>query len=84
MTDVERTLLEQLIGLENEVATAVAAGRKPEVMPWILRLRSMTAALPADSDPMLLHCLERQSWEKARLALQSRHAEISHGSCGTP
>ena len=83
MTDMERALLEQLIGFEAEVANAAGAGRRPEVLPWILRLRGLAAALPADTDPVLLHCLERHSWEKARLALQNRHSEISHGSCGT-
>lgn len=79
MTDVERALLATLVDMEQEVETAARTGRRPDVISRVHRLRDLTASLPADSDPMLLHCLQRHSWEKARLTLEGRSDEVSHG-----
>ena len=68
MTDVERALLDALRDLEHEVADAAQLGRRPEVVTRVLRLRELTSALPLQADPMLMHCLQRQSWEKAPTA----------------
>lgn len=82
MTDLEQALLAALQELDHEVAEATVAGRRPEVVPRVMRLRELTAALPRGSDPMLLHCLERHSWEKARMLLDGRRAEVRHGDSG--
>lgn len=78
MTVAERDLLEALLDLEAEVANAARQGRRPEVLSRVLRLRDLAGRLPADSDPLLVHCLERHSWEKARLALEGRRDEVHH------
>lgn len=82
MTDVEHALLIALQDLDREVADASASGRRPEMVPRVMRLRELTAVLPAGSDPMLMHCLERHSWEKARMILDGRRAEVRHGESG--
>lgn len=78
MTDLERELLATLVDLEQEVGTAARTGRRPDVISRVNRLRELTASLPPESDPMLFHCLQRHSWEKARLALEGRGAEVRH------
>ena len=82
MTDVEQALLVALQDLDREVTEANSAGRRPEVVPRVMRLRVLAAELPPGSDPMLMHCLERQSWEKARMILDGRRAEVRHGDSG--
>lgn len=82
MTDVERALLDALRDLEHEVADAAQLGRRPEVVTRVLRLRELTSALPLQADPMLMHCLQRQSWEKARMILEGRQSEVRHGESG--
>jgi hypothetical protein len=45
------------------------------------RLDELTAQLPGDTDGELLHYLHKKSYEKARLFLEGRHAEIQKGGC---
>ncbi len=82
MTDVERALLDALRDLDHEVADAAVTKRRPEVVSRILRLRELTSVLSPEADPMLMHCLQRQSWEKARMILDGRQAEVRHGESG--
>jgi len=41
----------------------------------------LTAQLPPQTDPQLLHYLHKKSYEKARLFLQGRDAENQFGNC---
>ena len=75
---MERALLATLLDMEQEVETATRTGRRPDVISLVNRLRDLTASLPPESDPMLLHCLQRHSWEKARLTLEGRSDEVRH------
>lgn len=75
---MERSLLATLVDMEQEVETAARTCRRPDVISRVNRLRDLTASLPPDSDPMLLHCLQRHSWEKARLTLEGRGTEVRH------
>lgn len=41
----------------------------------------LTQELPRDADPELRHFLRQRSYEKARLFLEGRSAEIARGGC---
>lgn len=82
MTDVEGALLDALRDLDHEVADAALTRRRPEVVSRVMRLRELTSVLPPEADPMLMHCLQRQSWEKARMILDGRQTEVRHGESG--
>jgi hypothetical protein len=45
------------------------------------RLEVLTARLPRETAPELLHYLHKKSYEKARLFLQGREAENQAGNC---
>lgn len=82
MTDLEQALLIALQDLDREVVDAAAAGRRPEMVPRVMHLRELASTLPPGTDPMLMHCLERHSWEKARMILDGRRSEVRHGESG--
>ncbi len=82
MTKTENRILEALLELERAVRAMAAANPKPNLLPLFSRLDEMTASLPAETDPALLHYLYKRSYEKARLFLQGRDAENEMGSCG--
>jgi hypothetical protein len=78
--------------LENEVFTALteladtvkampAANPKPNLMPLFARLDQLTAQMPRQTDPALLHYLHKKSYEKARLFLLGRDQENRVGHC---
>jgi hypothetical protein len=50
-------------------------------MPLFARLDELTRALPRDTDPTLLHYLQKKSYQKARLFLEGRDAENQAGNC---
>jgi hypothetical protein len=52
------------------------------LLPIFARLDQLTAQLPPETDPTLLHYLRKKSYEKARLFLQGRDSENKMGSCG--
>jgi hypothetical protein len=81
MNRVEADLLESLIKLEESVRSMPAAKPKPNLLPLFARIEQLTAELPQDADPNLLHYLRKKSYEKARLWLQGREAENQRGSC---
>ena len=81
MTDVESSILAALLELEQNVARMRTANPKPNLLPLFDRLDSLTAQLPKDADPELLHFLHKKSYEKARLLLEGRNAENKRGSC---
>ena len=81
MSPTEREILQTLIELENTVKAMVTANPKPNLSPLFNRLDDLTAQLPKESDPTLLHYLHRKSYEKARLWLEGRETENQAGSC---
>jgi hypothetical protein len=81
MTKPEHDILEGLIELDRAVKSLKSAGPKPDLQALFARLDELTRALPAGTDPDLLHYLHKKSYEKARLWLESRHAEIERGGC---
>ncbi len=81
MTEVEKQILAALLDLEHAVARMAAANPKPNLLPLFARIDTLTLQLPPETDPSLLHYLRKRSYEKARLFLQERGAEISRGNC---
>ena len=82
MTTLEESLLEALTELERTAASMKTANPKPKLQPLFQRLDELTAQLPRDTDPSLLHYLHKKSYEKARLWLQGKDAENQPGQCG--
>ncbi len=54
---------------------------KPNLLPLFSRLDALTAELPRQTDPTLLHYMHKKSYEKARLFLQGRESENQAGNC---
>ena len=84
MSTTERDILQTLIELENTVKAMAGAHPKPNLSPLFNRIDALTDQLPKDSDPALLHYLQRKSYEKARLWLEGRDTENQTGSCRQP
>ena len=80
MNDTEKVILQTLIELDEAVKSMATANPKPDLLPLFARLDELSAKLPRDSDPELLHFLQRKSYEKARARLQGDQA--ARGSCG--
>ncbi len=78
---VEQQLLAALIELDRAVKVLPRADSKPSLLPLFERIDELTKLLPQDTDPALLHYLNKKSYEKARLALQGRDAENQTGNC---
>lgn len=81
MTAMEQTILQALLELEQVIKSMPAANPKPDLIPLFSRIDDLTARLPKDTDPALLHYLHRKSYEKARLWLEGRDAENQAGNC---
>ena len=73
-------LLQALRDFELAVA-AVNEEPKPDLMGHFNRIDELTSQLPGDTNGELLHYLHKKSYEKARLFLEERHAEIQKGGC---
>jgi hypothetical protein len=82
MTQTESDILKALGDLERAVASLPTANPKPNLLPLFSRIDELSASLPADTDPTLLHYLRKRSYEKARLFLEGREAENQRGNCG--
>ena len=54
---------------------------KPNLLPLFSRLDALTAEVPRQTDPTLLHYMHKKSYEKARLFLQGRESENQAGNC---
>lgn len=80
MTEMEQTILDELLGMERALATMQTANPKPNLVEIFQRIDHLTAQMPKGSDPELLHFLHKKSYEKARMHLQGRAAE--RGTCG--
>ena len=77
MTTIESRILDALRSLETEAATVP----KTDLRPRLRELDALNGQLPPDADPELRHFLQRRSYEKARLLLEDRSAEIQRGGC---
>jgi hypothetical protein len=73
-TPVEQDLLDALAQLDNAVKAMPAIEAKPNLLLLFTRIDELAGQLPCDADPMLLHYLQKGSYEKARLLLQDRAA----------
>lgn len=81
MTKTEQDILATLVELEHVVETMARANPKPSLLPIFTRLDTLTATLPAATEPLLLHYLHKKSYQKARLFLQGRDGENQAGNC---
>ncbi len=81
MTAIERNILEVLTELETTVKTMATANPKPKLLPLFERIESLANELPRSTSPDLLHYMQKKSYEKARLWLEGRYAEIQKGGC---
>lgn len=78
MTTIEQALLDALKQMEAAVANTEP---KPNLMAHFDRIDALADALPTGTDGELRHYLEKKSYEKARLFLEGRFAEIKKGGC---
>lgn len=81
MTETEKTILQTLLDLEAAVKSMATANAKPDLLPLFSRLDELTAQLPKNTEPDLLHYLHKRSYEKTRLLLQGREAVNARGTC---
>lgn len=81
MTLTEKTIWETLVELDRQVKSMATANPKPNLLPIFARLDELTAQLPKQTPPELLHYLHKKSYEKARLFLEGRDAENAQGNC---
>ena len=83
MTAIEQSLLNTLVELDTTVKSMAGTEPKPDLLPIFSQLDQLTRQLPPGTSPDLLHYLHKKSYEKARLWLENRDAEIQRGSCQT-
>ena len=76
MTLIEQQILDNLMELQAAAARMAAANPKPDLLPIFLRLDELTRLLPPDTEPDLLHYLQRKSYQKACALLQQRQSGI--------
>jgi hypothetical protein len=81
MTTVEQSILTTLVELENTVRSMPNMNPKPNLMPIFAKIDELARQLPKQTDPSLLHYLNKKSYEKARLWLEGREAENERGNC---
>lgn len=81
MTALEQQIFDTLVELDRTVAALAAASPRPSLLPLFTRLDQLTATLPPATEPLLLHYLQKKSYQKARLFLEGRDAENQTGSC---
>ena len=81
MNAIEQDLLLTLNELDTAVKAMATATPKPNLLPLFSRIDTLARQLPMGVDPSLLHYLHKKSYEKARLWLQGRDAEIAAGNC---
>jgi len=72
MTTSEQGILQALMELEKAVQSMPTADPKPNLLPLFARIDELARRLPTETDPTLLHYLQRKSYEKARLWLEGR------------
>lgn len=83
MHETEQAILRALIELDSAIRSRPADGSKPNFLPHFARLDELARALPPDAAPELKHFLQKKSYERARLWLEGRQAQIARGACET-
>jgi hypothetical protein len=81
VTAIERDILKALQDLDATVKTMATATPKPNLLPLFQRIETLADQLPRSTAPDLLHYMQKKSYEKARLWLEGRYAEIQKGGC---
>jgi hypothetical protein len=81
MTEIEQQILGALVDLEQKVQELPKANPKPNLLPVFARIDELTGQLPRGTAPMLLHYLQKKSYQKARLFLEGRDEENAAGNC---
>ena len=81
MTEIEKQILGALVELEEKVQALPKADPKPNLLPVFARIDELAGQLPRGTDPMLLHYLQKKSYQKARLFLEGRDEENAAGNC---
>ncbi|MFO1487558.1 MAG: hypothetical protein U1F65_03685 [Verrucomicrobiota bacterium] len=81
MSTPAKDILQTLVDLDAAVKSMPTANPKPNLLPLFSRLDELTAQLPPDTAPQLLHYLRKKSYEKARFWLEDRRGEIERGGC---
>jgi hypothetical protein len=81
MTAIERNIAVTLDELDEKVRAMASANPKPNLLPLFSRLDELMNQLPPQTDPLLLHYLHKNSYEKARLFLHGRESENAVGNC---
>lgn len=81
LNETENAILQALVELDAAVKSMPTANPKPNLLPLFSRLDDLTGHLPPNAAPDLLHYLRKKSYEKARLWLEDRKAEIARGGC---
>lgn len=79
MQESEQKLLQALVDLETAVQSM--ATTKPNLTAMFERIDTLGRELPKGTDPVLLHYLNKKSYQKARMFLQGRETENKMGSC---
>lgn len=82
MTQLEQQLYDSLVTLDKAIKSFAATKQPVDLVPMMKRIDELGAQLPPETDPQLLHFLQRKSFEKATLWLEGRKAEITRGICG--
>jgi len=70
MTEIEEQVLESLLEMERAVEGMAGAKTRPDLRAIFERLDRLAQRLPPSTEPMLLHYLDRKSYQKARVFLQ--------------
>jgi hypothetical protein len=81
LTETENALLQALEELDSAVKSIPTANPKPNLLLHFSRLDNLMMQLSPDAAPDLTHYLRKKSYEKARLWLEGRKAEIARGGC---
>ena len=79
MTETEQQVLAALRDLEDAVRRCRTENPPPPLLPIFDRLDALAAQLPPGTGHDLRHCLQRKSYEKARLLLEGVDPE--KGTC---
>lgn len=74
MTSLEKDLHRALVELDEAVASMTTAQAKPDLLAHFARIDGLAAQLPTETDPHLVHFLQRKSYQKARACLEQQHS----------
>ena len=81
MADTKTELLETLRELEETIRVLPSRQPRPSLLPLFARIDELAGQLPRETDPALMHYLQKKSYEKARLYLEGREEENQAGHC---